>query len=133
MRSRVLLVDDSAPMRDAVSRILSEECELLGCVENGNYVLEAALKHRPDAIVLDISLPGMSGMALLPLLRTALPTAVIVMLTNHASKEYQEEALRRGADGYVLKSQADHALLPALRRQSTQVPAALATRPVLTP
>ena len=116
MRSRVLLVEDSAPMRDAVSRILSAECDLLGYVENGNDVLAVAREHGPDVVVLDISLPGMSGLAALPLLRAALPSATIVMLTNHGGEDYVEEAFRRGADGYVLKNEAHQALLPAIRR-----------------
>ena len=106
-------------MREAVSRILQAECDLLGHVDHGSAVLAAAKKHRPDAIVLDISLPGMSGMALLPMLRSLLPGTVIVMLTNHASAEYIEEAFRRGADGYVLKNDAHRDLLPALRQGRT--------------
>ena len=116
MRSRVLLVEDSAPMRDAVGRILSVEFDLLGYVDDGHNVLAAAREHQPDIVVLDISLPGMSGLAALPLLRAALPGATIVMLTNHGGEDYVEEAFRRGADGYVLKNEAHQALLPAIRR-----------------
>lgn len=116
MRSRVLLVEDCAPMRDAVSRILSVECDLLESVNDGRNVVAAAMKHRPDVIVLDISLPGMSGMDLLPLLRASLPGTAIVMLTNHASEDYIQEAFRRGADGYVLKNEAHQELLPAVKR-----------------
>ena len=116
MRSRVLLVEDSAPMRDAVSRILCAEFDLLGYVDDGHNVLAAAKEHQPDVVVLDISLPGMSGLAALPLLRDSLPGATIVMLTNHVGQEYVEEAFRRGADGYVLKNDAHRALLPAIRR-----------------
>lgn len=119
MVPQVLLVEDSAPMREAVSRILTEECEVVVYVDNGSHALAAALEHRPQVIVLDISLPGMSGMAVLPLLRASLPGTTIVMLTNHADEEYVEEAFRRGADAYILKSEAHESLLPAVRRGRT--------------
>ncbi len=115
MRSRVLLVEDFAPMREAVSRILAVECDLVGYDGDGRHALKTAIDERPDVIVLDISLPGISGMALLPLLRAAVPEVAVVMLTNHAEEEYVEEAMRRGAHGYVLKSDVQEALLPAVR------------------
>lgn len=97
MRSRVLLVEDSAPMREAVSRILALKCDLVGYDGDGRHALKTPIDERPDVIVLDISLPGISGMALLPLLRAAVPEVAVVMLTNHAEEEYVEEAMRRGA------------------------------------
>ena len=115
MRSRVFLVEDSALMREAILSILAPECELLGWVDNGHKVLETVVVARPDVILLDISLPGVSGMMLLPELRSSLPNAGIVILANHNSEEYVEEAFRRGADEYVLKSDAHVALLPAVR------------------
>lgn len=118
-RPRVLLVDDFLPMRDVASRLLSQDCEVLGYVEDGKQVLAAAKEHRPDIIVLDISLPGMSGMMLLPFLRELLPDAVIVMFTNRVSDEYVAEAFRRGADSYVLKNDAHDSLLAAVRRGRT--------------
>lgn len=116
MRSRVFLIEDSAPMREAISSILAPECELLGWADDGLEALEVAVEAHPDVILLDISLPGQSGMALLPALRSSLPDTAIVMLTNHNSSEYVQEAFDRGADEYVLKNDAHAALLPAIHQ-----------------
>ncbi len=121
MRCRVFLVEDSAPMREAISSILAPECELLGWVDDGHKVLETVVPARPEVILLDISLPGLSGMSLLPELRSLLPKAAVVILTNHSSVEYREEAFRRGAADYVLKNQAHSALLPAVRQAARRL------------
>ena len=112
---RVFLVEDSAPMRGAIMSILGVECELLGWVDDGLSVLGTVVPAQPEVILLDISLPGVSGMSLLPQLRSSLPETGIVMLTNHHGSEYVAEAFLRGADGYVLKSEAHVSLLPAIR------------------
>jgi len=116
MRCRVFLVEDSALMRSAIIAIVANECELVGWADNAHDVLDAAGKVRPDVILLDISLPGISGLAVLPQLRSSLPHTAVVVLTNHSSAEYFEEAFRRGASGYVLKSCAQTSLLPTIRR-----------------
>ena len=116
MRSRVFLVENSAPMREAVSRILAEEYDLVGYDDDGRNALMGTMEYHPNVIVLDISLPGISGLALLPLLRAAAPDVAVVMLTNYTEAEYMEEAFLRGAQGYVFKSEAYEALLPAVRR-----------------
>ncbi len=99
-----------------IIRILGSEFEVVDWVEDGREVLESALRLRPQAVILDISLPGVSGMILLPQLRRSLPTAGIVMLTNHVSQTYVDAAYQKGADGYVLKTQASDALVSAIQR-----------------
>ncbi len=112
-------------MREAISLILAPECELLGWVDHGYKVLETVVPARPEVVLLDISLPGISGMSLLPELRSLLPETAVVVLTNHDSAEYMEEAFRRGAADYVLKSEAHSALLPAVRQAAlAQLPSA---------
>lgn len=115
MGCRVLLIEDSAAVRGEIIRVLAGSCEVVGFADDGRDAVAAAEAHRPDVVLLDISLPGISGMAVLPLLRAMLPDAMIVMLTNHASEQYVEEALRRGANSYVLKSEAHERLLSAVR------------------
>lgn len=112
---RVLLVEDSAPMRLAITEIVQRECKIIGCVEHGCEVLTRATELSPHTILLDISLPGISGLDLLPQLREALPQTAIVMLTNHADEFYRREAFARGADAYVLKGDAHTELLGAIR------------------
>lgn len=110
----LLLVEDSAAMREAIREILGEECGSIHWVDDGTQVLTKAAEILPDTILLDISLPGISGLILLPLLRQAHPGTTIVMLTNHNEDVYRRQALARGADSYVLKSEANAELLPAI-------------------
>lgn len=114
MARSLLLVEDSAAMREAIRQVLGEECGSIHWVDDGTQVLAKAAEIMPDTILLDISLPGISGLILLPLLRKAHPDTTIVMLTNHNEDVYRRQALARGADSYVLKSRANAELLPAI-------------------
>lgn len=102
-------------MMRAVGALIREECEIVAEVEDGAAVLAAAAALLPNAVVLDISLPGISGILLLPRLRQLLPRATLVILTNHFEAAYRREAFLRGADAYVLKPHARTHLLPAIR------------------
>jgi two-component system, NarL family, response regulator DesR len=113
-RKRVLLAEDHPLMRDAIASVLSREHDLIGIVGDGNEVLPIALRLTPEAIVLDVSMPGRSGLQIFPELRIQMPLAAIIILTAHSEPIYIEEAFRRGADGYVLKSTLMRDLLPAI-------------------
>ena len=102
-------------MRAAISSLLSEHCTLIGAADRGDVVLALVADLRPDVVVLDISLPGQSGLQLLPELRRQHPSMGIVMLTSRDEPLFREECARRGADGYVLKDRAAEELWPALR------------------
>ncbi|HKW33951.1 MAG TPA: response regulator, partial [Candidatus Acidoferrum sp.] len=81
-RIRALLADDSGPMLDRVRELLSGDgCEVVGAVSDGQAALDAALKLRPDVVVLDISMPILNGIQAAKLLRQADPDARIVFLT----------------------------------------------------
>jgi DNA-binding NarL/FixJ family response regulator len=101
-------------MSDAIASVLSREHELIAIIGNGNEILPAADRHRPEAIVLDVSMPGRSGLQVLPELRIQMPFVAIVILTAHSEPIYIEEAFRRGADGYVLKKNLIKDLIPTL-------------------
>ena len=113
-RRRILLAEDHPLMSEAIGSVLSQEHDLVAIVRNGNEVLPAAERLSPDAIVLDVSLPGRGGLQVLPELRSRMPFVAVVVLTAHAEPVYVEEALRRGADGYVLKRNAFKELLPTI-------------------
>jgi DNA-binding response OmpR family regulator len=115
MLKRILLAEDSAPMREVIWGILARECDGADWVGHGDHVLAKASEVMPDTILLDISLPGASGLSLLPLLREAHPQTNIVMLTNYSDDLYRRESFARGADAYVLKNCANEELLPAIR------------------
>ena len=102
-------------MQDAVLALLNQYCTVVGTAERGDCVLAIAAELRPDVVVLDISLPGQSGLQLLPELRRRYPSVGIVMFTSRDQPVFRDEAARRGADGYVLKDRAATELWPAIQ------------------
>ena len=109
-----LVVDDDASIRKIVAKLLTKGgFDVVGEAADGAQALEIAARLLPDVITLDDSMPGMSGLAVLPQLRKTLPNAVIVMLSMHM--QYEEHARRGGADAYILKICAVDELIPAIR------------------
>ena len=111
----MLLAEDHPLIRDAIAKIVTAEHDVIGIAERGDQLEQIAYDLQPNVLLLDISLPGLSGILALPRLRAILPETCIVMLTIHSDPLYREEAFRRGADGYVLKHSAPVELLPAVR------------------
>jgi DNA-binding NarL/FixJ family response regulator len=114
----VLIADDSAAWRAIIARIVEPECRIVGFATRGDEVIRQAAALQPDVIALDVSMPGISGLQLLPKLRSAMPKAVIVIVTVTSDQIYLDEARIRGADGYVLKRNALADLIPAIRKRS---------------
>lgn len=100
---RVLLVDDNEAILTRATAALSPGCEIVGAVKNGPAALEAALVLRPDVVVLDISMPGMSGLEVAARLKDKGSTAAVVFLTVHDDEEFVRAARRAGGIGYVVK------------------------------
>jgi len=116
---RIIMADDHAIVR-AGFRALIEHAGIYKVVAECASVYEArraALYHRPNILVLDISLPG-GGLTLLPEVREACPDTAVLVLSMHAGEPYVSDALRRGAAGYVSKGAAADELLVALERLS---------------
>lgn len=114
---RILLADDHAVLRAGLRLLLSsqEGFEVIGEADSGVAVLERAEELQPDLILLDLSMPGLDGLASLPQLRRRAPRSRILILTMHEDPQYLRQALKNGAAGYVLKKAADVELLSALR------------------
>ena len=115
---RVLLVDDSSTFMAIAARFLStrEGIVLVGAASGGNDALALTAELRPDVILLDLAMPGMSGLEAIPLLREVLPGVGIVALTLLAGNGYQEAALEAGADDFVAKADLTDLLVPAILR-----------------
>src|SRR5262245_6300689 len=109
MTTRVLLVDDHAVVRSGLRRIVSAEpeMEVVGEAENGERAVFEALAGKPDVIVMDVSMPGKSGIEALPAVLQAVPGARVLMLSMQDEPSYIREAFEAGASGYVLKDAAD--------------------------
>src|ERR1700730_6923527 len=114
-RARLLLADDHTLLLEGFRKLLEDEYELVGTVENGRELLIAAPKLKPDAILLDISMPLLNGIDATRRLRALVPKSKILIVTMHADPDYVAEAFRAGASGYVLKRSAASELVRAIR------------------
>jgi DNA-binding NarL/FixJ family response regulator len=114
-RPRVLIAEDHPRMREAIGELLESEYDVVDFVERGDLVIEMTETCAPDVIVLDISLPGLSGLEALRRLSEAFPHIAVVILTAEASPMYRQEALRRGAGAFVLKREAPAKLADAIQ------------------
>jgi DNA-binding NarL/FixJ family response regulator len=102
---RVYLIDDQAMIRAALRSFLGArpDLEVVGTSGDARKAMEEIPSLRPDVIVLDISMPGLSGLDALPLLRKAAPRTRVLMLTHHEGETFVQQALGAGADGYLSK------------------------------
>ncbi len=113
-RPRVLLADDDAGILKAISRTLATDFEVVATVTDGRKALDAVPHLDPDVVVLDISMPGLTGFQAAEELTRLESRAKIVFLTMHQHDDFVSKAIRCGAMGYVLKTRASSDLTPAL-------------------
>jgi DNA-binding NarL/FixJ family response regulator len=125
-RARVLLADDHRMVAEGLKTLLSADFDLLGVVEDGEALVEAAARLHPDVIVADIGMPRLNGFEALARLQRDDPGVRVVFLTMHQSAAYARRALEAGARGFVLKHSAPAELVMAIR-------AALQGRTFVTP
>jgi DNA-binding NarL/FixJ family response regulator len=109
------LADDYAAFFDVLRRLLEPEFEVIGAVEDGQALIDAAIRLTPDVIVSDIGMPIISGFEALRKLIAIQPGIRFIFLTAYGEPDFIEEAQRAGASGYVNKSRAVAELLPAIR------------------
>lgn len=116
-RPRILLVDDHPRILDNVSAILSDDFEVVGIATDGTKAVEIARQVQPDAVVLDVEMPGLDGFQTLRALdRNGAATPATVFLSMHHSEAIVSEAFRSGARGYVLKTRVARDLVNALEQ-----------------
>jgi len=106
---RILIVDDEKAVRSALARLLSTrgEWKVVGEAADGAEAIGKARELKPDVVIMDLSLPQVSGLAATPQIKKAIPTAEVLIFTQHESKQMVREARSAGASGYLLKSQAN--------------------------
>lgn len=116
-KTRVLLVDDHTILRTGLRMFFDsqEDMVVVGEAVSGEEALEKTQLHQPDVVILDISMPGMTGIEAIGRIKQITPNAGILMLTMHEAEEYLQQAMQAGASGYVLKKAADSELLEAVR------------------
>jgi len=125
-RPRVLLADDHLMVAEALKSLLAPEFDLVGVVEDGRALVEAAGTLRPDVIVADVTMPQLNGIDALVQLRQRGDHVPVVFLTMHRDASFARRALDAGASGFVLKHSAPAELVTAIR-------AALEGKTYLTP
>ncbi len=115
---RVLLAEDQGMMRSALSLLLSLEpdIEVVAEVSNGSDVVAAAITSGAEVALLDIEMPGMSGLDAAAELRTALPSCRVLILTTFGRPGYLRRAMDAGASGFLVKDGPVEELASAIRR-----------------
>lgn len=105
-RPRVLLADDHSLMLAGLRKLVEETCDVVGTVEDGHALVEAAQHLEPDLIILDIAMPLLNGIDAARQIKKLCPKAKLIFLTMQTSPTYATEALQVGASGYLLKRSA---------------------------
>ena len=114
---RVLVVDDHAVVRAGLRRVLDAEddIETVGEAPNAERAVFEAMDHRPDVVLMDVVMPGKSGIEGMPALLQAVPETKVLVLSMQDDPRYVREAFESGASGYVLKEAADAEVVDAVR------------------
>ena len=116
-RSTVLLADDHAIVLEGLARLLREhDFDVVDTVGNGDLLLEAARRLRPDVIVTDLSMPGLSAVGVLARLKAERIDSKVIVLTMHDDADLATVAMREGASAFLLKESAGDELLAAIRQ-----------------
>lgn len=112
---RVLLVDDNDSMIERAAAVLTPACVVVGTAHNGSEALDAVDTLRPDVVVLDISMPGMTGLEVASALRHQGSPVAVVFLTVHDDEDFLHAAQEAGGTGYVVKRRLVSDLIVAVQ------------------
>jgi DNA-binding NarL/FixJ family response regulator len=113
---RIVLAEEHALFRSALRALLERdsEYEVVGEADNGRDAIKAAVTFKPDLVILDISLPGMNGLSAISGIKQRVPEVRIIVVTTQKADDTIHEALRLGAEGYILKDAAYEELRTAV-------------------
>jgi DNA-binding NarL/FixJ family response regulator len=113
----IVIADDHTLFREGLRALLSahDDLNVLGEAENGREALRAVAEHKPDLLLMDLSMPTMGGLEAIRELKGQAPATKILVLTIHETEEFVLEALHAGASGYILKDATHDELVLAIR------------------
>lgn len=112
----VAVVDDEEPVRKALGRVLRASGLVAQCFPSGQVFLDSIVTTRPDCLVLDLHMPGLSGLQVLEQLRSCRPPLPAIVITGHDEPENQVRCLALGAFAYIRKPLDDELLLQTIER-----------------
>jgi DNA-binding NarL/FixJ family response regulator len=113
-RPKVLLAEDHTAVANSLALFLGADVEIVATVRDGEALVDAAERLQPDVIIADVHMPVMDGLEALRQLRTQGLDVPMILLTAHDDAELAAQAMRTGADGFVLKQTAAAELLTAI-------------------
>jgi DNA-binding NarL/FixJ family response regulator len=113
----IVIADDHTLFREGLRSLLSthEDLDVLGEAENGREALRAVAEHKPDLLLMDLSMPKMGGLDAIKEVKRQEPGTKVLVLTIHETEEFVLEALHAGASGYILKDATHDELVLAIR------------------
>lgn len=115
MRS-ALLIDDNQVLLETLTKFLEHKVKVVDTALTSRSGIEKAKRLLPDLILLDLSMPELSGIEALPLIKEAVPLSRIIVLTTHEEDYYKEISFDLGADGFVMKQNMAKMLQPEIER-----------------
>lgn len=115
LKARILLADDHFLIGETLSVLLAPHFDVVGVINDGNLVVEEVARLRPDVVLLDVSMPGVSGLDAARMILEQAPNTKIVFLTMHANRVILKEAFRAGASAFVVKNCAANDLVHAVK------------------
>lgn len=114
----IALVDDHVVVRSGVKRLLEEQVDLkvIAEADNGDDAYQLYHQHHPDVMLMDMNMPGSSGLSTLGQIKARYPDARVIMFTMHAEVTFAVQAISAGAKGYVLKNSTPEEVIQAVRQ-----------------
>ena len=116
--AKILIGDDHSIVRQGLKQILSESREFYECgeAENGQVVLDMILKDKWNVVILDISMPGLSGLDILKEIKKIKPKLPVLVLTMYSEDQFAIRSIKAGASGYLTKDSAPDELIKAIKK-----------------
>ncbi|WP_234118256.1 response regulator [Clostridium hydrogenum] len=114
---RILIVDDDALIRESLSILLGldDEIEVVGTASNGQDAFDKCTEFKPDIVLMDVRMPIMDGVLGTKLIKESFKDIKVVILTTFKDDEYIKEAIKNGAEGYILKNQSSDSIVDSLK------------------
>ncbi|SMC25330.1 two component transcriptional regulator, LuxR family [Clostridium acidisoli DSM 12555] len=114
---KLLIVDDDALIRESLSILLGleDDIEVVGTASNGQEAYELCITSRPDIVLMDVRMPIMDGVLGTKIIKESFNEIKVVILTTFKDDEYIKEALKNGAEGYILKNQTSDSIIDSLK------------------